>query len=265
MPVYLHNLPLSTARKCFDELLFAADHVGRSASNSYYLNRRFVLRPHMTAVEREYIKRGLDAFAVVGSVFRRDEIDQTHYPIFHQLEGVKILQDAAWGGDPVRACAEALRSQMEGLVQHLFGADTPFRWSETFFPFTDPSYEIEILHNQRWTEILGCGVLQKEVVGREGSTGWAFGVGLERVAMIAFDIPDIRLLWSTDEQFLAQFSFESTLTKYNPTLMLDAKARDISFWCKDESFEDSAFYDLVRDCCGDVVESVKKVLMHCHV
>lgn len=265
MPTYLHNFPLSTTRKCFDELLFPADHVGRSASNSYYFNRRFVLRPHMTAVEREYIERGLDAFIVVGSVFRRDEIDQTHYPIFHQLEGVKVSPDNSWGRDSTNACAEALRNQMVGLVQYLFGADISFRWSETFFPFTDPSYEIEIFHNQRWIEILGCGVLRKEIAGREDSTGWAFGVGLERIAMIAFDIPDIRLLWSTDEQFLGQFSFEAKFTKYNPALMLDSKARDISFWCEDERFEDTAFYDLVRDCCGDIVESVKKVVPPCHV
>merc|ERR1712032_353376 len=100
-----------------------------------------------------------------------------------------------------------LKQTLEGLAKHLFG-DVECRWVEAYFPFTDPSIELEIFFNNEWLEVLGCGVMQQKILDGnygEGKKAWAFGLGIERLAMILFDIPDIRLFWSGDERFLKQF------------------------------------------------------------
>jgi phenylalanyl-tRNA synthetase alpha chain len=90
--------------------------------------------------------------------------------------------------------AQDLKSTLEGLAKHLFG-DVQTRWVDAYFPFTDPSYELEIYWNDEWLEVLGCGVTQQDILdanGNENNTAWAFGLGLERLAMVLFAIPDIR-------------------------------------------------------------------------
>ena len=120
---------MSTPKLSFDELGFDAEHACRSNSNTYYLNRHFLLRPHTTAIERMYLGRGIDSFIVAGQVFRRDEIDSTHYPIFHQLEGVRY--DANF---TLKQCESSLKRTCEELVKHLFGEHVTFRWAEYVLP-----------------------------------------------------------------------------------------------------------------------------------
>lgn len=136
---------------------------------------------------------------------------------------------------------------------------------DAYFPFTAPSWELEIFHNEKWMEILGCGIMRHEILMKAGvksSIGFAFGMGLERLAMILYNIPDIRLFWSQDTGFLNQFN-EKELNKnfkYKAISAFPQCANDLSFWLPEnlplDAFSANDFYDLVRDIGGDVVEQV---------
>eukprot|EP00913_Durusdinium_trenchii_P011534 g10829.t1 len=154
---------------------------------------------------------------------RRDEIDASHYPAFHQCEGVRLFDAQKVSKEEVM---EDLKKTLEGLAAHLFqlktGEDT-MRWLDEYFPFTEPSLELEIFYNEDWMEVLGCGVIHHDVLRNAGLDpekvhGWAFGLGLERLAMVLFGIPDIRLFWSDDARFAQQFSEGSfsEKTKFKP-------------------------------------------------
>ena len=163
-----------------------------------------------------------------GDCYRRDEIDASHYPVFHQAEGVRVWQrtasDVREGRLTLEWLVRDLQETLDGLVDHLFGAATPRRWLDDSFPFTSPSLQVEVQFQGRWMEVLGCGVIKPAIcqhfspaqsstssgdVGGVGAevevVGWAFGLGLERLAMVLFDIPDIRLFWSEDPRFIRQF------------------------------------------------------------
>ncbi len=117
------------------------------------------------------------------------------------------------------------------MAKHLFG-NVEMRWKEDYFPFTEPSFELEVLFNGNWLEVLGCGVIHDEVMassGREKEMGWAFGLGLERLAMVLFGIPDIRLFWSSDERFLKQFR-AGLITTFVPYSKYPLCYKDVSFW-----------------------------------
>lgn len=112
---------------------------------------------------------------------------------------------------------------------------TARRWVDTYFPFTHPSWELEILFDGEWLEVLGCGVIEQQILenaGQDDCVGWAFGLGLERLAMVLHDIPDIRLFWSEDPRFLGQFdgSRESREQKFKPFSKYPPCAKDITFW-----------------------------------
>ena len=141
-------------------------------------------------------------------------------------------------------------------MDHLFGP-VEKRWADDYFPFTEPSFEMEILYDGDWLEVLGSGVVHTEVlqnVGKEDRRGWAFGLGLERLAMILFKIPDIRLFWTDDERFHSQFKageiteFQS-YSKYPPCL------KDIAFWLP-EGFVENDFFEMARGVAGDIVENM---------
>lgn len=116
--------------------------------------------------------------------------------------------------------ANHLKKNFEALVFDLFSheKDLKIRWIKAYFPFTSPSWEMEILYQGKWLEIMGCGVMRQEILDRNGhddKIGWAFGLGLERIAMVLFSIPDIRLFWSKDPRFLSQFS-DGKIKKFVP-------------------------------------------------
>ena len=196
--------------------------------------------------------------------FRRDEIDSSHYPIFHQTEGVKIftkdeLLEASNQDERLALVVTDLKDGLECMTRSLFG-DVEVRWVDTYFPFTLPSFELEIFFNGAWLEVLGCGVVHKDIlasVGRGDQIGWAFGLGLERLAMVLFSIPDIRLFWSTDDRFRKQFQGGTIVTfqsfsKYPPV------KKDISFWIT-ESFHPNDLNEIVRATAGDLVEKVELI------
>ena len=135
--------PVVTTAQNFDELLIPSDHVSRSDNDTYYVDENTVLRCHTSAHQAELLREKHENFLVIGDVYRRDTIDATHYPVFHQMEGVKIFDE---GEQDVEAVREDLKRTLEGLAKHLFG-DVECRWVDAYFPFTDPSIELEIFFN----------------------------------------------------------------------------------------------------------------------
>lgn len=300
--VYDSLSPVVTVEQNFDNLLIAADHPSRAKSDCYYINRNYLLRAHTTAHQADLIRSGLDNFLVCGEVYRRDEIDATHYPVFHQLDGVRTLhRDKLFSkknnehleifetsfkerlnGQPDPHCIDQmkqpchtlesvklmeheLKTTLLELAKSLFGAQIEYRWVDTTFPFTQPSWELEIMYSGKWLEVLGCGIMRDEILKKAGvsnSIGYAFGLGLERLAMILFDIPDIRLFWSRDTGFLNQFSESSAkIQKYKPVSLYPQCANDLSFWLSQEmanagQYSMNDFYDVIRDVGGDTIEQV---------
>ncbi|XP_060949533.1 phenylalanine--tRNA ligase, mitochondrial [Limanda limanda] len=291
--------PVVSVEQNFDSLLIPPTHPSRKRGDNYYLNRKMLLRAHTSAHQRELVKSGLDAFLLAGDVYRRDEIDVSHYPVFHQMEGVRLFSNHQLfskvqngedlsllerGGrrtpqkqethtlEAVKLVEFDLKQTLTRLVTHLFGEDLEVRWVDCYFPFTHPSFEMEVRFQGDWLEVLGCGVMEQELLNSAGAgnkLGWAFGLGLERLAMVLYGIQDIRLFWSQDERFLKQFRVQDVqqhvcfqpLSKYPPL------HNDISFWLPDsrereagrESFSENDFYDLVRSIGGDLVERVTLV------
>lgn len=162
---------------------------------------------------------------------------------------------------------EDLKKTLSGLIEYLF-KDHQYRFNNDYFPFTNPSFEVEVLFNDKWMEILGCGVIHTQIINNLNLNikGWAFGLGLERLAMILFNINDIRLFWTNDQRFYDQYSDEK-IKHFVPYPKLQPIKKDISFWIpknqiiikNDNTFEWSeinSFYDNIRDVCGNMIELV---------
>lgn len=279
--------PVVSVKQNFDDLLIAQDHPGRAQTDTYYINREMVLRTHTSAHQSAVLKSKMArAYLLTADVFRRDEIDPTHYPVFHQMEGIRLfypnevekefknhmpqplelssdnLPQSVHSRQQAEYVGNHLRSMLTDLMKHLFHADPnlQIRWVEAYFPFTRPSWEVEVFFNGKWLELGGCGVIEQEILNQTGnadSIGWAFGLGLERIAMVLFDIPDIRLFWSTDKRFLDQFKSKQMI-RFMPFSKYPSCYKDVSFWCPD-SFNENDFAQIVRDCAGDMAEQVECV------
>lgn len=288
--VYENLSPVVSVKQNFDSLLIPENHPSRQKSDCYYINRGYLLRAHTTAHQSELIKSGLNNFLIVGDVYRRDEIDRTHYPVFHQMDAVRLkTKEQLFSNDPslnlfeegnnIRATGEnvkqachtleavklmehELKSTLIGLAKHLFGSEIKCRWVNVYFPFTEPSWELEVFHEGNWLELLGCGIMQQAILNAAGvqdRIGWAFGIGLERIAMCLYKIPDIRLFWSQDTGFLSQFETDDVNKNivYKPVSQYPQCINDISFWLPQEKeFTSNDFYDLVRSVGGNLVEQV---------
>lgn len=243
----------------FDKLLIPQIHPSRSKSDTYYINHTQVLRTHTTAHQTELLESGLDNFLICGDVYRRDEVDSHHYNIFHQLEGV-ILYDDSEQID----LEKTLVDLMAGLCEYLFPG-SEYRVKSDYFPFTNPSFEVEVYYADKWLEILGCGIIQPQILSnskRVDKKGIAWGLGLERLAMVLFDIPDIRYFWMEDEKFLSQFKSDE-ITKFIPFSPLEPVCKDISFYVELDDIDQNnnwtrlnQFYEEIRDLTSDWVGEI---------
>src|SRR5690606_7925249 len=143
------------------------------------------------------------------------------------------------------------------------------RWVDAYFPFTSPSWELEVMWQGQWLELLGCGVVKQDILnnnGKDKHIGWALGLGLERLAMLLFNINDIRLFWSQDSRFLEQFQDESKIVRFKSFSKYPVCYKDVSFWLPTSSspaggqiageWHENDFMELVRDVGGDLVEDV---------
>ncbi|KAJ6096459.1 hypothetical protein N7486_007205 [Penicillium sp. IBT 16267x] len=333
--------PVVSTRQNFDVLGFPPDHPGRSRTDTYYINDKTVLRTHTSAHQQAYFQQ-LNrneqtrpeevGYTVIADVYRRDAIDRSHYPVFHQMEGAMLwkrpdsdplahssetaakiwadveliprhdvvvedpnptihaqrnpLQAEHHSEEEVEAIAAHLKRSLERMVIKVFtegskaaaassGGAAPeplkVRWVEAYFPFTSPSWEMEVFWQGEWLEILGCGVIKQDLLINSdvpNRVGWAFGLGIERIAMLLFNIPDIRLFWSRDERFLSQFR-AGTITRFEPFSKHPACYKDVAFWLPPAAvtggssaagggvpFHENDVMEIVRGIGGDLVEDV---------
>ena len=385
-PTYRYHTPLNpvvSTGQNFDSLGFPADHPGRAKSDTYYLNSSTLLRTHTSAHQADTFRANLSpGYLISADVYRRDEVDRSHYPIFHQMEGARSWErqqktatatvtvddvaDQVWSDleklpkplglevhDPsppfhpdrnplqseyhtpaeVEAIGAHLKRSLELMVVEIFSharaaarrSQDPaaaataagesraseaaqaqkqdddaeplkVRWVEAYFPFTSPSWELEVFWEGSWLEVLGCGVVQQSLYVNAGwpqQRGWAFGVGLDRLAMLLFQIPDIRLFWSHDNRFSDQFRGVSDdlsrMRRFVPFSRHPPCYKDVSFWLPNpaaeeegaaaaggkagsgtatdtgaaaaaaDAFHENDFMETVRAVAGDVVEDVRLV------
>jgi phenylalanyl-tRNA synthetase alpha chain len=189
----------------FDSLNTPEWHPSRDSHDSFYTKDGHVLRTHTTAFQIRCMKmlsstppiRAMTA----GRCYRRDEIDATHYPIFNQLDAICIDRNISFAD---------LKATLYSLLTALLGDDIQLRFRPSYFPFTTPSAEVDVLWRGKWMELLGAGMMRPEVLRNGGidpekHQGFAFGMGLDRLAMRRFAIDDIRHLYENEEQFLSQF------------------------------------------------------------
>ena len=248
----------------FDLFDFAKNHPARSESDTYYVDEKNVLRTHDTVFWYYYLqqpeiqqriaeKKSFGAFCH-GKVYRKDEIDRTHMNVFHQFGGWYLTPD-----DAKMLTIDDLKNALSTIVKSIFGQEVKFRFNPDVFPYTDPSLEVEIDVNGKWLELLGGGMPKKLVLknfGIEGYNGWAFGFGLERLAIAKMEIPDIRLFWAEDPRIKKQL--ENLENKYKEVSKYPAVERDISFII-DKSISLNNYYELVQDVAENLIEEVKLV------
>jgi phenylalanyl-tRNA synthetase alpha chain len=252
----------------FDLFNFPKDHPARSASDSYYVDPTHILRPHTSLMWKYYlelpeVKARLEKDGSVGALsygkcYRRDEIDWQHSNILHQIDGLFIIRK-----DIKTLEQKDLEDILLDVARTLYGADVKYKFLVDHFPYTDPSLEMNIELNGTWVEILGAGIAHENVIRNLGLdptiyNGWAFGFGVDRLAMIKEKLPDIRLLRSTDPRVvkqLANLDHEyQEVSKYPPVV------RDISFVVDAATFNVNRYYEIVREVVGDeFVEEMKLI------
>jgi phenylalanyl-tRNA synthetase alpha chain len=206
---------IETEWHCFDALNTPANHPARNDSDTFYLPDGRLLRTHTSSVQIRTMVANLPPVRVIGpgAAYRRDEIDATHLSQFNQLEGLYVSRGVS---------VSDLKGTLEYFVRELLGPEVETRLRPHFFPFTEPSFEMDIrlplVNGGKWMEMLGCGMVDPAVFEQinekrgdraydpEIYSGFAFGMGLDRLAMALYGLPDIRLLIESDQRFLAQFS-----------------------------------------------------------
>jgi phenylalanyl-tRNA synthetase alpha chain len=196
---------------CFDALNTPADHPARDSQDTFYLDgpEKRLLRTHTSSVQIRVMKSQPPPVRIIvpGRVYRRDNADATHNPTFHQIEGLYVDRNVTVGD---------LKGTVEFVFRELMGSDVKIRFRPHYFSYTEPSFEIDFTNamvkkmGKDWLEIAGCGMVHPQVFGNVGYdpevwTGWAFGFGIERIAMLRYGINDIRLFYENDVRFLKQF------------------------------------------------------------
>jgi phenylalanyl-tRNA synthetase alpha chain len=201
---------------CFDALNTPPDHPARNEQDTFYLSDGRLLRTHTSTVQIRAMESEPPPLRVIasGAAYRRDEVDATHSAQFHQIEGLYVDENVS---------VADLKGELEFFLRELFGSETEVQFRPHYFPFTEPSLEVYVRskalkRGEQWIEVAGCGMVHPavfEAVNKargddaydpEKWTGYAFGLGMDRLAMILFDIPDIRLFAQNDLRFLRQFA-----------------------------------------------------------
>ncbi len=196
---------------CFDALNTPVDHPARDAQDTFYVaaDGRPLLRTHTSSVQIRVMKKQKPPVRIIvpGRVYRRDTADATHNPTFNQVEGLYVDKGVT---------VADLKGTVEFVFRELMGPKTQIRFRPHYFSYTEPSFEIDFSNaltrkmGKDWLEIAGCGmvhpaVLEEVGIDPEGWSGWAFGFGIERIAMLRYGINDIRLFYENDVRFLQQF------------------------------------------------------------
>ena len=199
----------------FEALNIPADHPAKDEQDTFYISGDFLLRTQTSSVQIHEMEKGRLPIRMIapGRVFRSDEVDATHSPCFHQIEGLVIDKHVTFSD---------LKGTLDRFAKELFGEETKTKFRPHHFPFTEPSAEMDVscfkcggkgcrfCKGAGWIEILGCGMVHPHVLEMRGIdpeeyVGFAFGVGLERIALLKYEIDDMRLLYENDDRFLSQF------------------------------------------------------------
>ncbi len=199
----------------FKALNIPEDHPARDEQDTFYINRDFVLRTSTSPTQVHVMENKKPPIRVIapGRVFRSDEVDATHSPMFHQIEGLVIDKDITMAD---------LKGALEEFIKELYGDSVKVKFRPHYFPFTEPSAEVDVscvmcdgegcrvCKGTGWIEILGCGMVHPKVLEMSGInpeiySGFAFGMGLERITMLRYGIEDLRLFYENDIRFLKQF------------------------------------------------------------
>lgn len=199
----------------FEALNIPANHPAKDEQDTFYINKEILLRTQTSGVQVRVMEKQKPPIRMIapGRVFRADEVDATHSPSFHQIEGMVIDKDVTFAD---------LKGTLAEFAKEMFGEDTKVKFRPHHFPFTEPSAEMDVscfkcggkgcrfCKGEGWIEILGCGMVHPKVlkgcnIDPEEYSGFAFGVGLERIALLKYEIDDMRLLYENDERFLEQF------------------------------------------------------------
>ena len=186
----------------FEALNVPEDHPAKDMHDTFYLNNSGLLRTHTSPVQIRTMEKSEAPHRIIcpGKVFRKDS-DLTHTPMFHQIEGLVVEEDASFS---------QLKGLLNDFLEDFFGEQVELRFRPSYFPFTEPSAEADIRWNKNWLEVLGCGMVHPNVLQGVGVdtnkySGFAFGLGVERMAMLKYDIPDLRAFFENDIRFLDQF------------------------------------------------------------
>ncbi len=206
---------VETDHYCFEQLNVPADHPARDMQDTFYLTDNLLLRTQTSAAQARVMENTKPPIRIIcpGRVFRADEVDATHSPVFHQIEGLVVDKN-------VTMCD--LKGVLEQFAHEIYGSDTKIKFRPSFFPFTEPSVEVDVSCSEcggkgcrvckgsGWIEILGAGMVHPNVlkncgIDPEVYSGFAFGIGLDRLTTTRHKISDIRLLFENDKRFLDQF------------------------------------------------------------
>ncbi|MCR5516250.1 MULTISPECIES: phenylalanine--tRNA ligase subunit alpha [Lachnospira] len=199
----------------FEALNIPANHPAKDEQDTFYIDEKTLLRTQTSSVQVHEMERGKLPIKMIspGRVYRADEVDATHSPCFHQVEGMVIDENITFAD---------LKGTLAEFAKQLFGPETKVKFRPHHFPFTEPSAEMDVscfkcggkgcrmCKGEGWIEILGCGMIHPHVfemsgIDKDKYTGFAFGIGLERIALLKYEIDDMRLLYENDERFLKQF------------------------------------------------------------
>lgn len=199
----------------FEALNIPANHPAKDEQDTFYINDKILLRTQTSPVQVRVMEKGKLPIRMIapGRVYRSDEVDATHSPSFHQIEGLVIDKNITFAD---------LKGTLDQFAKEMFGPETKTKFRPHHFPFTEPSAEVDVTcfkcggkgcrfcKGSGWIEILGCGMVHPKVLRMSGIdpeeySGFAFGVGLERIALLKYEIDDMRLLYENDERFLSQF------------------------------------------------------------
>jgi len=186
----------------FEALNIPDDHPAKDMHDTFYLDNGVLLRTHTSPVQVRTMEKEDPPIRIIcpGRVYRKDS-DLTHTPMFHQIEGLVIEEGASFS---------VLKGMLTEFIKDFFGNSIEIRFRPSYFPFTEPSAEVDIRWKKGWLEILGCGMVHPKVLEMSGInpkkfSGFAFGLGPERIAMLKHNIPDLRLFFQNDLRFLKQF------------------------------------------------------------
>ena len=199
----------------FEKLNIPANHPAKDEQDTFYINKEILLRTQTSSVQAHVMERGKLPIRIIapGRVFRSDEVDATHSPSFNQIEGLVVDKNITFAD---------LKGTLAEIAKQLFGEETRVKFRPHHFPFTEPSAEVDVscfkcggkgcrfCKGSGWIEILGCGMVHPHVlemcgIDPEEYTGFAFGLGLERISLLKYEIDDMRLLYENDIRFLKQF------------------------------------------------------------